>query len=651
MGKKRRDGRASKRGDNSAASNAAVARNSRGGGLQHSPVHGGVQQFALRYLGGIYKGGIKHGKPHGKGKIEWEDGEFYDGEWRDGKAHGEAMNVLANGCVYEGEFEHDRHGWGIMKWPSGQVYEGEWVRGKQHGRGTMTSANGDVFAGQWRDNERHGRGTMKYTSGEVYVGEWEDGEEHGKGTLKFPTGEICEGIWVHGELANRGGIDIGGNPSLPNADTGNNGTAQTANREHLNGRKLRSHRSQQWRLEADKKACEHCGVDDFQYKLRVCSGCNLALYCSATCQKAARRSHQRICDIISQLPPRDADRLVLTFSLQYDKEKMVDLDAGMRYGTKYMANLKHLKIDLKMLEGGDVAKLSAKRLSSLLKSKRGDLDSFVWETNAYSAAAYLSQHGNNVLKELHGLKQLRLDCMRFDGVQPVCDIIGQQQDTLEVLCLPWLRMSWSRAKSRRALAQAIGACRHLVKLDLAECLLLDSDLKVMLQDLPNLRILHLERNTVHAHGFTDNTCGLIARKCPGLQELKVYNHNQLSARGVRKIFEGCPHLRSFSTSTHKLSCMDVQSLLDIAPQLMYLCLGYEVGFSAGEVNELIEATGGRTVLRFGLGFDDAVYVPKEEGVPAETRETYDRTKDALDKIWGRWNDPEVANEWAGIFEG
>ena len=107
MGKKRRDGKAAKRG-NSASSSNAGARNS----------GGGVQQFALRYLGGIYKGDIKHGKPHGKGRIEFEDGEFYEGDWQDGMRYGRGLNKLANGSVYEGEFASpltsgdSRHGWG-----------------------------------------------------------------------------------------------------------------------------------------------------------------------------------------------------------------------------------------------------------------------------------------------------------------------------------------------------------------------------------------------------------------------------------------------------------------------------------------------------------------------------------------------------------
>ena len=98
----------------------------------------------------------------------------------------------------------------------------------------------------------------------------------------------------------------------------------------------------------------------------------------------------------------------------------------------------------------------------------------------------------------------------------------------------------------------------------------------MLQDLLSLRIFHLDGN--NSHHFSDNTCGLIARKCPGLQLLNLHNHNQLSVKGIRKIFEGCSHLRSFYTSTGKLRSSDTLNLLDTAPQLLVLLWTTELTF-------------------------------------------------------------------------
>ncbi|KAL9187207.1 hypothetical protein ACHAXT_001310 [Thalassiosira profunda] len=611
MGKKRRDGRASKRGNNS-ASNDADARNSGGGELQRSAARYGIE--TIRYSGGIYNGQLMNGKPHGKGGLRWEDGGFCEGYWKEGTLHG----------------------WGVMSWPSGQVYDGQWENGKENGRGTMTFASGSVYEGEFKKGAITGSGTMKYatgrTAGSMYEGQWVQGVKNGKGTLTSATGEIYEGIWVRGELVSAEST----NHVLP---PDNAITALKANCELLDGRKMRSIRSQERRVEADTKTCEHCGVDDFRYKLRVCSGCNLALYCSAACQKAASRSRRRICDIVSELPRRDANRLALA----YDRDKMVDLDAGLRYATKYMDNVKHLQINLEKMSKDDTAKLSAKQLSSLLGSKKGALNSVFWRQKGSTSIPGVSENGYDVWKELHGLKQLCLCLLQFDDAQCLNDIIDQQRDTLEVLTLPMLGIDWSKAKTRRAIAQAVSACKHLVKLDLQGCVLMDSDLKSMLHDLPNLRILRLRRDTRNSHEFTDNTCGLIARKCSGLQELNLTNHDQLSVRGIRKIFESCTNLRSFGTSTCKLSCKDLQGLLDIAPQMLYLYLGDTI--TNDEASQIIEATGGRTVLQISGSF------ALPDGVSTKAREKYDCQIGVINSLCVIRRDPEVANEWAGMFEG
>ncbi|KAL9188889.1 hypothetical protein ACHAXT_011379 [Thalassiosira profunda] len=619
--------------------------------------------------GDIYEGEIKDGREHGSGICKYSSGHVYDGEWKDGVIQGTGTYTWANGKVYEGSYNERMHGKGMMyqgewaegkphgrgtkTWVDGDVYVGEWKQGDAHGWGTQTYANGDVYEGEFKDSWWHGNGTLTYSSGDVFEGQFKEGGLHGKVTWKDPQGRISEQVWANGRQT--AGRSKSGNarglPTLPVAGARANGTPSTSTLE--NQRQMRSLKSQERRLEAEKKACEHCGVDDYHYKLRVCSGCNLALYCSEACQKAANRSHRRICSIVSELPSQDADRLALA----YDRDKLMDLDAGLRYGAKYMDNLKHLELSFEKMGTDDSFKLSTKHLSSLLRSKKGALESVFWLSQGMSSSHV------TFWKQLHGLKQLRLEYVRFDKVQSLCDIIRQQTDTLMVLRLPFLQLDWSKAKCRRTIAQAVGACRHLVKLQLDGCVLTDSDLKIMLQDLPSLRILHLTRANLRgamnsrptfagyansSHEFTDNTCGLIARKCPGLQELNLRTHNQLSVRGVRKILEGCVHLRSFGTTTCKLNCGDIQSLLDSAPQLMYLSLGDTRGnhsFSEDEMSQIVEATGGRTVFQLGMDSLDC------DNATAKTRETYERQTGVLRDVWSKYDNPDVANEWEGMFEG
>ena len=59
---------------------------------------------------------------------------------------------------------------------------------------------------------------------------------------------------------------------------------------------------------------------------------------------------------------------------------------------------------------------------------------------------------------------------------------------------------------------------------------------------------------------------------------------------------------------------------------MYFSVDGGISFSAGELDKIIEATGGRTVFRFGLG--TSVYEPKGGGVSAKEQEKYERQKDA-----------------------
>ena len=66
------------------------------------------------HAGGEYSGEMQGGKPHGKGKTEFPDGNVYEGDY----------------------FRGLRHGYGIFKFFDGERYEGEWYKDHQHGQGT-----------------------------------------------------------------------------------------------------------------------------------------------------------------------------------------------------------------------------------------------------------------------------------------------------------------------------------------------------------------------------------------------------------------------------------------------------------------------------------------------------------------------------------
>jgi hypothetical protein len=60
--------------------------------------------------GDIYEGEVAssgtrvNGKPHGKGKLTYADGEIYEGGFVDGEFQGKGKYMFPDSAVYEGDF-------------------------------------------------------------------------------------------------------------------------------------------------------------------------------------------------------------------------------------------------------------------------------------------------------------------------------------------------------------------------------------------------------------------------------------------------------------------------------------------------------------------------------------------------------------------
>jgi len=50
---------------------------------------------------------LKDGKYHGKGTLDFDNGNKYIGEYVDGKAHGKGTYYYSNGEKYVGEWKED----------------------------------------------------------------------------------------------------------------------------------------------------------------------------------------------------------------------------------------------------------------------------------------------------------------------------------------------------------------------------------------------------------------------------------------------------------------------------------------------------------------------------------------------------------------
>lgn len=424
--------------------------------------------------------------------------------------------------------------------------------------------------------------------------------------------------------------------------------------------------------------CEACGVEETKsQKLKTCAGCKLAQYCSAECQTSDRKSHKRICRMVADgrtVPPADEDTLILD-----DDDFRLKCDFGtiLQYASKYMKHLKHvsIKIDQKgwaedyyarsttipMMQGGDMSAftsfinqsteqtedkimqhinervgLTANDLSSFLKTQKGNLHSFTWDTNAddhcLEHTEALTDNGQ-VWRKLKGLKILRMKCPVFGNANDLCKVIERQQDDLLYLSIHnmqlgpidstseraplsdparWhlpLTSAWSRTDAR-ALAQAVASCTKLVRLELQSNFLEDSDVEIMLSHLPNLRWLVLIGNIPpreiildyegdeedNEHGIekfveeadssdrlTDKTCEIIASTCPNLQALDIFYQRNITVSGIRRIFEGCQHLREFHSSA-MMSSRDIKHFLSHAPNLFLF--GIDKNFTGVTIDDI-----------------------------------------------------------------
>ena len=159
------------------------------------------QKFQDGNAAGSYIGQSKDGKPHGKGKMVFANGDEYDGGWKDGKMHGEGVCEYANGSVYKGAWENGKmNGRGEVVFANGNKYEGEWKHGKKHGKGRwIWHNNGDEYDGEWKGDKMNGMGTFKGKDGMLFEGEYKDGIPQGRGLRKRADGSVEEFEWKGGK--------------------------------------------------------------------------------------------------------------------------------------------------------------------------------------------------------------------------------------------------------------------------------------------------------------------------------------------------------------------------------------------------------------------------------------------------------------------
>jgi len=171
--------------------------------------------------GGVYRGKIKNGVPHGSGEYTYNDENdatndmYIEGTWQDGvlksgtrhqsdewvftgefheNGHEKEGNIkFRNGVEFvgtfndEGDFEHgrmtnlghDRTGW----------YEGYFCNGKRCGAGKLRLGN-TLYEGNWADDKLKGEGKMITMKPNIEaIGIWNN--NHLTGSLRYKNGTTC----------------------------------------------------------------------------------------------------------------------------------------------------------------------------------------------------------------------------------------------------------------------------------------------------------------------------------------------------------------------------------------------------------------------------------------------------------------------------
>ena len=88
---------------------------------------------SLSFLSKIksYSGDYKNGLYHGKGRLEFKDGNVYEGQFENNKMHGFGKIFFKDGSIYQGNFKNNlRDGEGLSKDAQGNLQRVVYQQGK-----------------------------------------------------------------------------------------------------------------------------------------------------------------------------------------------------------------------------------------------------------------------------------------------------------------------------------------------------------------------------------------------------------------------------------------------------------------------------------------------------------------------------------------
>lgn len=128
-------------------------------------MHGGTRSGNGVYVGAGFRlnGEFFRDCPSGTVEIDFANGDVYRGGMKNGSLHGRGRYVYKSGSSYEGEFyKGSMLGDCVMSYVQGEVfkYEGGNNEGLYDGLGVIYYRNGVIFRGWFNQGCKHGTGVL-----------------------------------------------------------------------------------------------------------------------------------------------------------------------------------------------------------------------------------------------------------------------------------------------------------------------------------------------------------------------------------------------------------------------------------------------------------------------------------------------------------
>jgi len=151
--------------------------------------------------GDCYRGGMKNGKPHGKGEVIYLNKNRFEGDFVNGIFQKGSYYTVNNGNSQVGYY-NEQGKWVAEKY---NYKNGDWKEGsfdensKLHGEGIEYYANKKrKDTGEYEHGARIGKGKMEWEPKHWYSGEWNSKGSNGQGEYHFPNGNCQKGNFVNG---------------------------------------------------------------------------------------------------------------------------------------------------------------------------------------------------------------------------------------------------------------------------------------------------------------------------------------------------------------------------------------------------------------------------------------------------------------------